>query len=187
MDKIIALRTGQPPLICNEFCNLAMPTKQNRFDATALGEPEMTCDLHLSVLQSKILRQLYSTEVSAQSNAGILHTIRELDEELESWRISLPANVRPALCVPGNIKQVPVSAPIESMDRITLLLQYHHLIAAIHRATGSCTGLLSQTGFTRSGKSGDVQSSIELAVEASRSTLVYLRAAVHLLSPQSFW
>lgn len=62
-----------------------------------------------------------------------------------------------------------------SEERVTIHLEYHHLVATTHEATGRCRSWSGQLEIE------GVNSSLALAVAASRSTPVYLRAIVHIL------
>ncbi|KAM4067058.1 fungal specific transcription factor [Hirsutella rhossiliensis] len=155
-DKDIALRTGQPPIISDEFCDLTFPectSSNNGFRA-----PWFPNDLRLSLLKSRVCRLLYSAPSLRQSDAELLRTIRELDEELESWRLSIPADFSPTLSVSEKHARLVADLDISrSMLHIELNLNYQYLMNAIHAASGS------------------------------RSTLIYLSAAANRLVGEAFW
>lgn len=101
-DKDIAVRTGQPPIIADQFCDLTLPDgyDEYRFSGRQMGprrslvqSPWLPGDLRLSMIKSKALQTLYSSASLRMSDAELLKTIRELDEELESWRASIPVKI----------------------------------------------------------------------------------------------
>lgn len=202
VDKDIALRTGQPPIVSDDFCDLTLPEGylEHRFDISAVTEnlvspmfadeslvPYLPGDLHLCQLKDKTCRLLYSAKSMRKSDAEILRDIRELDEELEEWRLSVPPDFRPALSVTKTTRiQTPMWLP-QSMQRIVLYLEYHHMMTTIHRASGRCLIIDPETGLERAQMNSGVHSSIALSLEASRSTIFYLRAAVHGLASEAFW
>ncbi|KAK5991595.1 ABC-transporter-regulating transcription factor-like protein [Cladobotryum mycophilum] len=170
-DKDIALRTGQPPIITDDFCDLTLPEGyiENRF---LLHDGASTkLDDHPPCIVKK-------------SDAELLRTIRELDEELERWRVSVPPEFSPLLYVSKNVRLAPDLSEARSMLHIELTLDYHYLVNVIHSASGRCASDWNGPGKERS---FGVQSSLDLSVEASRSTLIYLSAAGHRLAGEAFW
>ncbi|KAG4258696.1 hypothetical protein FPRO06_08102 [Fusarium proliferatum] len=199
----IALRTGQPPLMSDEYCDLTLPETyydcyeylpklneslpQVSFDEESLM-PHLPGDPRLSQLKDKTSRLLYSAQAAKKSHAQLLCDIRELDEELEAWRQSLPPSFRPALSI-TNESQVALQGMHlpRSMRHITLHLDYHHLMIAIHRASGRCMEPDPGNPKDQPEWVPGVESSNALALEASRSTLVYLRAAMCGVAGEAFW
>lgn len=198
LDKDIALRTGQPPLINDDFCNLSLPEGylDGRFKALSLQSssdealssrrtPQLPGDLRLDLLKAKVCKLLYSAESSQKSDAELLRTIRELDDELERWRVSIPAKFSPSMSVSASgTLDTELDTPMR-MLHIELHLEYNHLLAVIHCASGRCT--LSTNGTGKGDPGYGVQSSLQLSVEASRSTLIYLKAAGHRIASEAFW
>ncbi|PTB65256.1 fungal-specific transcription factor domain-containing protein [Trichoderma citrinoviride] len=191
-DKDMALRNGQPPIISDEFCDLTLPQEylENRFSSKALSamsasqRPFLPSDLRLSLLKSKTVSALYSAGSLRKSDAELLRTIRELDEELENWRASIPPEYAPVLSVSKHVKLSDTLNKSTSMLHIELHLDYHYLLNIIHCASGRCV-----VDWSESGKEMifGLQSSLDLSVEASRSTLIYLRETAHRLAGEAFW
>ncbi|KAL7819111.1 hypothetical protein V8C26DRAFT_419965 [Trichoderma gracile] len=191
-DKDIALRNGQPPIISDEFCDLTLPQEylENRFSSEALSatnafqRPFLPNDLRLSLLKSKAVSALYSAGSLRKSDAELLRTIRELDEDLENWRASIPPEYAPALSVSKHVKLSDTLNKTTSMLHIELHLDYHYLLNIIHCASGRCV-----VDWSESGKEMifGLQSSLDLSVEASRSTLIYLRETAPRLAGEAFW
>ncbi|KAK1979593.1 fungal-specific transcription factor domain-containing protein [Colletotrichum cereale] len=195
LDKDISLRTGQPPSIDDEHCDLSLPpvdwwtrTADDRAGASPsfLDEATVTSalqpdSLQLTIIKSKICRTLYSISALKKGDAELLRDIRELDDELESWRMSMPSSYRPTLTFPRG--KVVVRNGRLGMEEIILHFEYHYLMATIHRASGRCRCWASGES---SGLEG-VSSSQALSVQASRSTLHFLRAAIHGVEQVAFW
>ncbi|KAK1994113.1 fungal-specific transcription factor domain-containing protein [Colletotrichum falcatum] len=195
LDKDISLRSGQPPCINDEHCDLTLPpvdwwtrSADDRVGASPsfLDEATITSalqpdSLQLTIIKSKICRMLYSISALKKGDAELLRDIRELDDELERWRMSVPSSYRPTLTFPRG-KAVVRNGRL-GMEEIILHFEYHYLMAMIHRASGRCRCWASGE---RSGLEG-VSSSQALSVQASRSTLHFLRAAIHGVEQVAFW
>jgi hypothetical protein len=191
-DKDIALRNGQPPIMTDEFCDLTLPKEylETRFSSKTLNglddsqKPFLPNDLRLSLLKSKTVSSLYSAGSLRKSDAELLRTIRELDEDLENWRASIPAEYAPELGIRRHVKLAEHLNTAASMLHIELYLDYHYLLNIIHCASGRCV-----VDWNESGQEMifGLQSSLDLSVEASRSTLIYLREAAPRLAGEAFW
>ncbi|KAJ6011747.1 hypothetical protein N7522_002102 [Penicillium canescens] len=185
MDKDISLRTGQPPTISDENCDLTLPPGylERAFldvedeDAPFLG-PVFPFDLRLSIIKSRAHRELYSVSSLRKSDAELLKSIRELDDELEEWRLSVPPTWRPTMSFSPE-----TSDPNMGMHSVLLRLNYHLCMAIIHQASGRCKSWMEG----QSGMVDGVSSSMALSVEASRSSLCYLEAAEHVVVDGVFW
>ncbi|KAK2033708.1 fungal-specific transcription factor domain-containing protein [Colletotrichum zoysiae] len=195
IDKDVSLRSGQPPSIDDEYCDLTLPpadwwtlSADNQAGASPsfLDEATITSalqpdSLQLTIIKSKICRTLYSVSAMKKGDAELLRDIRELDDELERWRMSVPSSYRPTLTFPRG--KVVVRNSRLGMEEIILHFEYHYLMAMIHRASGRCRCWASGES---SGLEG-VSSSQALSVQASRSTLHFLRAAIHGVEQVAFW
>jgi hypothetical protein len=206
-DKDIALRTGQPPFMSDDYCDLTLPEDYlkcyeylpgltHSLSPELAGDngltPHLPGDPRLSHIKEKTSRLLYSAQAVRKTPAELLFDIRDLDYELETWRQSIPQDFRPQLSI-TNGSQVTVEGMHlpRSMRAITLHLEYHHLMTTIHRASGRLIHHPDDeadidAGWPSTIESG-VESSIALALEASRSTLVYLKAALSGLAGEAFW
>ncbi|KAI3326263.1 hypothetical protein HD806DRAFT_441650 [Xylariaceae sp. AK1471] len=187
LDKEISLRTGQPPAIGDDHCDLTLPggyldvqylDEYLHADVAHLDEsavPLLPGDLRLTMIKSKACRLLYSAQALRKSDADLLSDIRELDKELESWRLSVPQKHRPVLSLPMQPSQwTEINRP-KSSRTIVINFEYHSLMATIHQATSRCRAWTAR----ECGEMDSVKSSLALAVEASRSTLLLLRTVVH--------
>ncbi|KAF3764090.1 hypothetical protein M406DRAFT_346418 [Cryphonectria parasitica EP155] len=195
-DKDISLRTGQPPCLEDDYCDISLPDNYDdiitaRWDADpmSIDDSEISAlfvpgNLKLSLIKAKAGKLLYSARSLQKSDAELLRDVRELDDELENWRISVNKDWRPSLIQSGGATTTPSDmTQSKTMDAILSHFEYYYLMATIHRATSRCKAWADVEGGDMDG----VGSSLELTVQASRSTLFYLRAAVHSLLGQSFW
>ncbi|PWY69084.1 hypothetical protein BO70DRAFT_382626 [Aspergillus heteromorphus CBS 117.55] len=188
-DKEICFRTGQPPVIDDDHCDLNLPEHYSNMqypepdqDPDLYDEvtiPLFPGDLRLTMLKSKTYRTLYSSSALRKSDAQLLQTIRELDDELEQWRLSVPVPHRPSL---GPLFETH-SNPLLRMQGIVVRLEYHYMMVTIHRSSGRCQAWKN----TEMGEMEGVNSSMVLAVEASRSTLNYLRSVIGFIRAETFW
>lgn len=184
LDKDVALRTGQPPTIADENCDLTLPpgyldsVKSDPEDTDeSWVQPVFPFDLRLSIIKSRAHTALYSVQALQKSDADLLKSIRELDDELEEWRLSLPPQKRPTMSFSQD-----TSDPNITMHSVFLRLNYYLCMTIIHQASSRCKAWVEGSGMM-----DGVSSSLALSVEASRSTLCYLEAAEHVLVDGTFW
>ncbi|PYH92392.1 hypothetical protein BO71DRAFT_357387 [Aspergillus ellipticus CBS 707.79] len=188
-DKEICFRTGQPPVIDDEHCDLTLPPNYNEIQYPDLERdislyedvtiPIFPGDLRLTMLKAKTYRTLYSATALRKSDAQLLQAIRELDDELEQWRLEVPPPQRPRL---GSSYEAYLN-PVLRMQAIVVRLEYHYMMVTIHRSSGRCQAWRN----SESGEMEGVNSSMILAVEASRSTLHYLRSVISSIRAEAFW
>ncbi|THC88848.1 hypothetical protein EYZ11_011708 [Aspergillus tanneri] len=155
MEKDVCFRTGQPQLFTEENCDLTMPPgyveklyssmEYHHHSREFPESPLFPVDLRLSIIKSRAYSVLYSLKALKKTDAELLKEIREMDDDLERWRISVPPEWRPTL-------------------------SFSH-----------------ETPDPNGGMMDGVSSSLALSVEASRSTLLYLEAAAHVLVDGIFW
>lgn len=186
-DKDICLRTGQPPSIHDTCCDLTLPTGYAQLqDSNILREtlsiddhtvPLYPFDLRLSQIKSEAYQALYSTSARCKANTEILSNILKLDEALEQWRLSLHPDFRPTLWFSPE-------TPAVAMNTQTTMLRlaYYHCVTIIHQASERCK-YSEEPGPEHDG----IRSSISLTINASRSTLSYLKAALPMVKGECFW
>ncbi|KAE8139517.1 hypothetical protein BDV38DRAFT_280872 [Aspergillus pseudotamarii] len=188
-DKDICLRTGQPPAINDSYCNLTLPSDYSRLQDSNILRDSMSMDTHtlplfpwdlrLSKIKSEAYEALYSAGAQRKSDSEILSSIRNLDEALEQWRISLHPDFRPTLSFSP---ETPVSANLNT-QAVMLRLAYYHCVTMIHQA--SERGRLSDD-CTECRLSG-INTSISLAINAGTSTLSYLQTVLPVVEGECFW
>lgn len=180
LEQDLCLRTGRASIFSEENCDLTLPTGYieqlyscPRFVHHSEHLPEtpiFPVDLRLSIIKARIYHTLYSLRALRKSDTEILKDIRELDDELERWRLIVPLESRPSLYFSHE-----TSGPEVHMHSLFLMFNYHLCIDLIHRASSRCKPIVQ-------GRMIDgVSSSLALSVEASRSMLTYLEAAEHVV------
>lgn len=190
LDKELSLRTGQPPSINDDHCDLSLPPDYGKHlqvpfrthyvSSESMIEIPLLGDFRLSKIKARAYTMLYSVGALRKSDAEVLKAIRELDNELETWRLSLPQKCRPTLSFS---KGSPITEGDLDMQAVMLRLEYHHCMAIIHQASGRCVAWTNNHNGIMEG----VSSSLALSVEACRSSLAYLQTAQHVLPADSFW
>ncbi|KAJ5484179.1 hypothetical protein N7539_005975 [Penicillium diatomitis] len=184
VDKDIALRTGEPPVLTDQNCDLTLPEgymnraalnpeRDDSFDV----EPVFPYELRLSLIKSRAYNELYSFSALQKTDAELLKSIRELDDDLEAWRLSIPSEWRPTMSFSQE-----TSDSNMSMHSVMLRVNYYLCMSIIHQASSRCKAWMQGSGLIEG-----VSSSLALSVEASRSTLCYMEAAEHVLSQEAIW
>ncbi|RSL48631.1 hypothetical protein CEP54_012827 [Fusarium duplospermum] len=203
-DKAFILRSSVEPLLPDDICDLTLPDqcslakeypllgfKDGAMPLLPYGvlSPCLVGDIQLSILKSKVWRLLYSTEARQRSEAELLCAVRELDGELETWRMSIPTKMRPTFLIADKRQISPPEIDLPSWVRhhaTTLHLEYHHLFITIHQASARYQLSKGSDSLEHAWGAG-VQSSTALALEASRSTLLYLETVLDRLAKEMFW
>ncbi|KAJ5399675.1 hypothetical protein N7465_010164 [Penicillium sp. CMV-2018d] len=184
----VKVHLRQPPAINDDYCDLTFPrcyqTSLSGFICERDGMPSFPGELRLSLIKSKSSKLLYSAEALHKSDAELLRHIRELDDELERWRLSIDPKFRPTFSsCPNKCVGDPEASGSQKMLVLFASLEYYYLIATMHQAMGRCHAWARD----KNGGSDAVRSSLALSVEASRSTLILLRAGTDSLLGESFW
>jgi hypothetical protein len=190
IDKELSFRLRQPPALSDEYCDLTLSADYLHDLACDLEPSTKTAelpacnffpsDIKLSQIKSCVFRSLYSAMSVQKSGAEILSAIRTLDDHLESWRLSLPPEYRPALSsLRGGNQGFAKPADIRAL---IVQLEYYHCLTVIHQATSRCAGWVQGQEDIPPG----ISTSFALAVEACRSTLLYLKTAQYTLNAPSF-
>jgi hypothetical protein len=195
-DKDISLRTGLPPSIDDDQCDLTLPPGYSGFSysvGTAGGEGTeqemglnmaLSGDLKLAVINSKVHKMLYSVSGTRKPDSILLRDVRELDEELENWRQSVPAPFRPLMRITEETNAHIESDSIHIQMKATVTsLEYYYLVGMIHAVCGRCSAWGNLDSMERAG----VQSSLQLHLAASRSELFYLRVIRDKVPESAFW
>lgn len=190
LDKDMALRSGRPPCINDDDCNVELPD-ENPFDGVGdvpLHKSKGKFNLFrsmatFSVIQSKVYMQLYSARAAKQSDGELLNTIGELDKELEEWRDSVPAEFGPDNELLFEGRQ---SAKV--MHVVLLHFSYYNCLTTIHRMSihhGYWTSRLSNyaiSGLSAKPLNPRIFSSAALCVSAARASIGLIR----YLDPQDY-
>ncbi|RMZ91352.1 hypothetical protein DV736_g1379, partial [Chaetothyriales sp. CBS 134916] len=185
LDKDMSIWTGRPPFLADDQCDLTLPADDSDADQhhrleTRLGPTR----LRLSMIKSRAFNNLYSVHAVQKSDTELLRTIIELDDELEQWRISVPASWRPPLAFsqPKPGESGPSNIGPQEVPVVITRLEYLHCAAIIHQASSRC-----QVWDSEGQPIKGVRSSSDLSVAASRSTLEYLISISEGLKGHAFW
>jgi hypothetical protein len=170
LDKDIAIRFGRPPLLTRDYCDLTLPQDLHVI-YTPQPDPSMiqfSQDLQLSLLKESICFFLCSLASPNLQDGTILCHVRQLDLDLETWRLSIPLAFRPKLS-PSPDK--PQMSSIHKRRRIHLQLEYNCLTTIIHTAIRRCGAAYATDESLPDGLHSVYHSSSDLTLEASRTTL----------------
>ena len=175
-DKDVSLRTESPPLLTSEFC-----------DVTGPGEcPNQTRNIELAKVRENAVRLLCSPRAFKYTEGELLSYVRQLDDELEEWRLSVGPRYRPRLSIPSG-SSVGASPALEAEERthiIKLQLDYLSTMINIHTLVRKCGDYeISLPDDLHS----VVESSADLSIEASRSIYRFLGTAVGFWKEDSMW
>ncbi|KFZ20370.1 hypothetical protein V502_03212 [Pseudogymnoascus sp. VKM F-4520 (FW-2644)] len=185
IDKFLTQRTGRAPTIRDDMCDLDLPTSYiNQFSSSTLlirpaggrhWPPLFSTNIELAIIKDKIFNRLFSHRAMQVPDAELLKNIRELDQELDSWKSTIPPQFRP-----HNIHAEPIPNPVElSMHVLLLHIEYYYCVAWVHSASVRCR----ISGGIKRG----VEGSIALSVVASRLIITYLSAMQHVVGLEPFW
>lgn len=197
LDKNISLRSGQPPLLTREYCDLTPPANYwgyyDRLPEWTTNTardglpPRVPCDTQLCCLKEDIYRLLFSPQAFSITDGILLLRIRQLDNELESWRLSIPSEFRPQLSIPANHPLFAAKTNIlHNLRCIHLQLEYHYLTTVIHTTVRRCRAGGTDASTLPEDLHNVVHSSYDLSLEASRSVLDFLRMSQDSLAEQEF-
>ncbi|PNS17239.1 Origin recognition complex subunit 3 [Sphaceloma murrayae] len=169
IDKDHTFRTGRPPMLVDDHCDLTLPPRYLAYASTPDAIDHLfPTDLRLSMLKAKAHRDLYSVASHRKSDIEIIKTIRELDEELDQWRSSVPASVRPSLAHFDSNNMTEWT--IVNLHHLMIRLEYHHVTSIIHQASSRCIAWADSAEMVAEG----ISSSVAVSVAASRATLLSL-------------
>ncbi|RFU78136.1 fungal specific transcription factor [Trichoderma arundinaceum] len=200
-DKDLSLSSGLPPILANEYCDLAgaeeylnhdnflhAPNEAiEDFHAIAWDRviPFLSGDTHLGMLKEKIFRLLYSPSALKILDSELLNRIRRLDDDLESWRLSLPVALRPKLSINHDLPSTHTFSGY--LRSVQLQLEYHYLLTVIHTPVRRFGAAQNAEASPPEELHSVMHSSIDLSLEASRSTLNLLNEPIAMLKQESFW
>lgn len=181
-DKDISLRSGHPPLLTEDNCDLTLleissglipESDERKSQATVL--PFSLYYLELCFLKEKVYRELFSYRASRLADGSVLLRIRQMDNEVESWRSSIPTECRPKLSI--NSCDIAPSPPISSPEntlRIFLQFEYHYMMTIIHTTVRKCGADSIAAGNLPDDLHSAIHSSCDISLEASRSTINFM-------------
>lgn len=204
-DKDLALLSGLPPTLANEYCDVGIAeeylthnaflhgfnegTDANDIDAISWDRaiPFLPGDPRLGILKEKIFRLLYSPSALKIIDSELLTRIRHLDDELESWRLSIPHVIRPKLSISQSQCMSPTGTFTSYLRSVQLQLEYHYLLTVIHTPVRRFGAAQDPETSPPEELHSVMHSSIDLSLEASRSTLCLLNEPIAMLKQEAFW
>lgn len=206
LDKDISLRSGQPPLLTEDYCDLRLPEGfANQYEyllmigntsgarsPTTCNEDLTLClpgDLGLSYIKEKACRLLYSPKAFTLDDCQLLQNVRQLDGDLEEWRQSIPLQLRPKLSLTSNCLTSPSQmGRLQRVRWMSLQLDYHYVVTVIHTMVRRCGAVYAEAGDLPHDLHMVFHSSHNLSLEASRSTLLILKKpTLEVLEGQGLW
>jgi hypothetical protein len=166
-------------------CDLDLPIGYERDYNMSLGmghciNPVFPGDLRLSQIKSNAYCDLFSRRALEKDGVLILSNIRQLDRDLEQWRMSIPADYRPTLLFSHDTSHPPGNFSIRAL---MMRLEYYYCMAYIHQACGRFRVLAGNQDWEIQG----ISSSLTLSLATCRSSLYCLLAVQDALSPRDFW
>lgn len=191
----VSLRSGQPPLLVGDYCDLTLPEICTSFSGGAsakiLESQDFTCYLSrnpsLSLIKERISHLLYSPQASGISDSQLVLNIRYLDDELEQWRLSIPADTRPRLSVPLSRPPMPLGTGKSHVEaHINLQLEHLYMLTAIHAAVRRAGAALGKDETLPEDLHSVIHSSVDISLEAGRSTLLFLKVSMDILQEDVF-
>lgn len=188
LDKDASLRQGRPPILTQEHCDLTFPDDyrnswllpDNYYES--MVNPYLSAASRLSLIKENVCRLLFSRSATSTDDNLVLLNIRHLDEELEKWRVALPHRIQPTLVIYAD--HATSSAYFGSRREVwslVLQLDYCYTLIMIHTAIRKCNKAGSEPGSISEDLHQVVHSSINLSLEAARSTLHLLRIATTMM------
>lgn len=194
-DGELSLRTGRQPSFDDDYCDLTLPSENEGTEASLMNvdfnlgptpanitQSFSSDDLKLSMVKAHVGKGLYSSSALRKSDAEILCTVRELDDELEHWRVSVPEADRPSLGIdyqwlPHDDQNLDGHVKVR---RIAMRLRYLHLMTIIHQASSRCQTL--PTLENGADQLWGISSSMAISLHASREMLSHVKLASGVLS-----
>ncbi|KAK2616439.1 hypothetical protein QQS21_000681 [Conoideocrella luteorostrata] len=182
-DKDLCLISGQPPFLASEYCDLSAPDHsiddaQESHGEGALGGVAgqrllffFATDPRLAILKDRVFRLLYAPAALAIMEGELLTRIRQLDDDLENWRLSIGSEIRPTLSIARKSARV-LPFSLEHLTTTHLQLEYNYLLTMIHTTVRR---LGAHQGVDKSlpdDLHSVMHSSIDLALGAARSNIL---------------
>jgi hypothetical protein len=175
-DKDISLRTDEPPLLTSDHCDV---TESEEFS-------NQSRDTNLAKIKENAIRLLCSPRAFKYTESELLAHVRQLDDELEEWRLSVEPPYRPRLSILSDSSfSLPSAMSLENRTYfINLQLDYLFTIINIHTLVRKCGDLEENLPDDLHSV---VHSSADLSIEASRSIFRILDTVVDFWKEDSAW
>jgi hypothetical protein len=178
-DKDISVRFGRPPLLPSNYCDLTLPVGHGRiYDTHSLDEETFVHfpqDLQLSQIKDRLCLFLCSLDNPNLADSTILFHLRQLDIDLETWRLSIPVDFRPKLSLLTDQPFQPQMSYLRRRRCMHLQLEYNYMTIIIHTAVRRCGAAYAMTESLPDDLHSVYHSSSDLSLEASRTILQILK------------
>lgn len=188
LDKDASLRQGRPPILTQEHCDLSFPDDYGNswmlpdHHAESMMKPYLSAASRLSLIKENGCRLLFSRSATYTDDNLILLNIRHLDDELEKWRVTLPHTIQPTLAISADhATSSTYFGSRREVWSLVLQLDYSYTLIMIHTSIRKCNKAGSEPGSISEDLHQVVHSSINLSLEAARSTLHLLRIATAMI------
>ncbi|KAI5865469.1 N-terminal binuclear Zn cluster-containing protein [Durotheca rogersii] len=181
MDKDLCLRSGRPPAQDDDDMNVELPDADpaDNIGNIPLADGKGKMNLframcELTVIESQVYKKLYSTKATKLSDGELLHTIGELDKQLEAWKDNIPIDFRPE-------HEIKASHTPLILHVVMLHFSYYNALTTIHRMSihhGYWTSRLSNfaiQGLNARPLNPRVFSSAALCASAARASIQLLK------------
>ena len=195
LDKDHSLRSGQPPMLAANFCELALPVVWTSLgqglSVETLQPEDFNCYLSrnpaLNMIKERVFHLLYSPQASGVSDSQLVLNMRHLDDELEQWRLSVPADLRPRLSVSADRPLVtPGTDNAHHKGWLDLQLEHLYILTAIHAAVRRAGANIGENESLPDDLHSVIHSSVDITLEAGRSVLLFLKASMDILQEDAF-
>ncbi|KAM0433194.1 hypothetical protein ACHAQK_009373 [Fusarium lateritium] len=175
-DKDIALRTDRPPLLTSDHCDLDTSEELNN----------QSRDTNLAKIKENAIHLLCSPRAFRYTEGELLAQVRQLDDELEEWRLAVDPRYRPRLSIISDLSfSLPSTTSVKDRTYlINLQLDYLFTIINIHTLVRKCGDLEKNLPDDLHSV---VHSSADLSIEASRSIFRILDTVVDFWKEDSLW
>lgn len=190
-DKDLSVRFGRPPLLPSNYCDLTLPEGLDKiYDNQSHNDQEAFVhfpqDLQLTQIKENLCLFLCSLDNPNLADSTILFHLRQLDIDLESWRLRIPADFRPKLSVLTDQPFQPKMSRLQRRRYIHLQLEYNYMTIIIHTAVRRCGAAYAMTESLPDDLHSVYHSSSDLSLEASRTTLQIFKDQDMLLQQDAF-
>ncbi|KAL4876709.1 hypothetical protein BJY04DRAFT_231470 [Aspergillus karnatakaensis] len=181
-DKDTSIRSDSPPLLTSEHCDLSGPGET----PSQTEQYNQSRDTNLAKIKENASRLLCSPRAFRYTEAELLAHVRQLDDELEAWRLSIEPRYRPRLSIPpdSTLSAPPTLPPEDRTRTINLQLDYLSTMINIHTLVRKCGDLARNLPDDLHSV---VHSSADLSIEASRSIFRFLDTVVDFWGEESVW
>ncbi|KAF3004661.1 hypothetical protein E8E14_000986 [Neopestalotiopsis sp. 37M] len=181
-DKDVSLGTNSPPLLTSEYCDVSGPREVSQqtpwYNAAR--------DIDLAKIKENASRLLCSPRAFRYTEGELLAHVRQLDDQLEEWRVSIDPCRRPRLSIPSDSSfTIPSNMSVgERTHMINLQLDYLFTMINIHTMVRKCGDLEKNLPDDLHSV---VHSSADLSIEASRSIFRFLHTVVDFWKEDAVW